>query len=107
MLGTIIIAPLSSAAFYARAKQFYLKIWLEEDLSWQEQRLEARRKQISIRVPATESNRKNLSRQLLSQEKIKVTIDPSSQTTCQDKFQGEIKLFQGDHVECVPSQPIS
>ena len=107
MLGTIVIAPLSSAAFYAGAKQFYLKIWLEEDLSWQEQRLEARKKQISIRVPATESNRKSLSRQLTTQEKIKVTIDPSTKTTCQDKYQGEIQLFQGDHVECVPSRPTS
>ena len=107
MLGTIVIAPLSSAAFYAGAKQFYLKIWLEEDLSWQNQRLEARRKQISIRVPATESNRKNISRQLTTQEKVKVTIDPTTLVTCQDKFQGEIKLFQGDYVECVPSQPTS
>ena len=103
----IVIAPLSSAAFYAGAKQFYLKIWLEEDLSWQNQRLEARRKQVSVRVPASDTNRKALSRVLTTQEKIKVTLDPSTQVNCSDKYQGQIKLFQGDDVECVPSQPTS
>ena len=103
MAGVILIAPLSSAAFYAKAKQFYLKIWLEEDLSWQEKRLEARNRQVSVRVPASESNRLNLARQLTTQEKIKLTLDPSTETTTTDKYQGNIKVYQGDNVQCVPS----
>ena len=103
MSGLIIIAPLSSAAYYARAKQFYLKIWLEEDLSWQEKRLESRNKQVSVRIPASEANRISLSRQLKTQEKVKLILDPITQTIGQDKYQGEISTFQGDHLQCVPS----
>ena len=105
MSGIIIVAPLSSAAFYAAAKQFYLKIWLEEDLTWQEKRLEAGRRKISVRVPATESNRLHLSRQLTTQEKVKLTIDPKTELITTDKYQGQIKVYQGDNVQCVPSMP--
>ena len=105
MSHILITAPLSSAAFYAGAKQFYLKIWLEEDLSWQEKRLEARRRKVSVRVPATESNRLSLSRQLTTQEKIKVVLNPETEITVPDKYQGQIKVYEGDHVQCVPSQP--
>ena len=100
------IAPLSSIAYYAAAKQFYLKIWLEEDLSYQEKLLEARRRKVSIRVPANEANRSNLARHINTQEKIQVTVDPTTKTETPDKYQGSISLYQGDNVKCVHLVPI-
>ena len=100
------VAPLSSVAYYAAAKQFYLKIWLEEDLSYQEKVLEARRRKVSVRVPASENNRSNFARQLNTQEKIQVTIDPTTKTEGRDKYQGTISLYQGDNIKCVRLMPI-
>ena len=100
------IAPLSSIAYYAAAKQFYLKIWLEEDLSYQEKLLEARRRKVSIRVPANEANRSNLARHINTKEKIQVTVDPTTKTETPDKYQGSISLYQGDNVKCVHLVPI-
>ena len=100
------VAPLSTIAYYAAAKQFYLKIWLEEDLSYQEKILEARKRKVSIRVPATEANRSNIARHLNTGEKIQVTVDPGTKTESTDKYQGSISLYQGDDVRCVRLVPI-
>ena len=101
------IAPLSAASYYAAAKHIYLKIWLEEDLTFLETTLERKRRKVSIKVPATESNRSSIARHLNTQEKVQITLDTTTRTEVQDKYQGTISLYQGDNVRCVPSMPIS